>query len=159
MTTAPQHLPPQHPPRPRRASTSVLAGAALVTLVLGGLATVLGSLVVGRSAAYGALVGTAVVVGVFGLGSLVVDQVAGALPGASLLVALMTYTLQVVALAALFLALSRSGLLEATLDRRWLGATILAGTFVWLGAHLLLAVRVRIPVYELPPAADRGSAR
>lgn len=151
---------PQHPPRPRRrASTSVLAGAALVTLVLGGLATALGSLLAGRSASYGALIGTAVVVGVFGLGSLVVDQVAGALPGASLLVALMTYTLQVVAMAALFLALSGSGLLDATLDRRWLGATIIAGTFVWLVAHLLLAVRLRIPVYELPPAADRGSAR
>jgi ATP synthase protein I len=152
MTTTPQH------PR-RRGSTSVLAGAALGTLVLGGLAATLGALLEGRSAAYGSLVGTAVVVGVFGIGSLVVDRVAGALPSAALLVALMTYTLQVVLLAALFLVLSDSGLLDATLDRRWLAGTIIGGTFVWLGAHLVLAVRARIPAYELPATAQRGSER
>jgi ATP synthase protein I len=143
----------------RHGSTAVLAGAALMTLVLGGLATVLGGLLVGRPAAYGSLVGTAVVVGVFGLGALVVDRVAGALPSAALLVALMTYTLQVVLLAALFLSLSGSGLLDDALDRQWLAGTIVVGTFVWLGAHLLLAVRARIPAYELPATADRGSER
>jgi ATP synthase protein I len=152
MTTTPQH------PR-RRGSTSVLAGAALGTLVLGGLGATLGALLEGRPAAYGSLVGTAVVVGVFGIGSLVVDRVAGALPSAALLVALMTYTLQVVLLAALFLVLSDSGLLDASLDRQWLAGTIIAGTFVWLGAHLVLAVRARIPAYELPVTAHRGSER
>ena len=110
----------------------MLAGAALGTIVLGGLTTVLGGLLSGRPAAYGSLVGTAIVVGVFGLGALVVDRVAGALPSAALLVALMTYTLQVVLLAALFLGLSDSGLLDESLDRRWLAGTIIAGTFVWL---------------------------
>jgi ATP synthase protein I len=98
-------------------------------------------------------------VGVFGIGSLVVDRVAGALPSAALLVALMTYTLQVVLLAALFLVLSDSGLLDASLDRQWLAGMIIAGTFVWLGAHLVLAVRARIPAYELPVTAHRGSER
>ncbi len=42
----------------------------------------------------------------------------------------MTYTLQVVLLAALFLGLSDSGLLDESLDRRWLAGTIIAGTFV-----------------------------
>jgi ATP synthase protein I len=143
----------------RRGSTSVLAGAALGTIVLGGLLTVLGALLTGRPAAYGSLVGTAIVVGVFGLGALVVDRVAGALPSAALLVALMTYTLQVVLLAALFLGLSDSGLLDESLDRRWLAGTIIAGTFVWLGAHLALAVRARIPAYELPPTAHPRSER
>lgn len=142
-------------PPARHGSTSVLAGAALVTLVLGGLAAVLGAALAGREAASGSLVGTAVVVGVFGLGSLVVDRVAGLLPSAALLVALLTYTLQVVALAGLFVGLSTSGLLDRILDREWLAGTILVGTFVWLGAHLLLAVRVRIPVYELREGSER----
>ena len=124
--------------------------------MLGGLATVLGALLDGspggvrrprRHRGGGR---------VFGLGALVVDRVAGALPSAALLVALMTYTLQVVLLAALFLALSDSGLLDDGLDRRWLAGTIIAGTFVWLGAHVLLAVRARIPAYELP---DGGGSR
>jgi ATP synthase protein I len=155
MTTESHH---RHPAR-RRGSTSVLAGAAFVTVVLGGVAALLGGLLDGRDAAYGGLVGTAVVVAVFGLGSLVVDRVAGALPSAALLVALMTYTLQVVLLAALFLVLSESGLLDDGLDRRWLAGTIIGGTFVWLGAHLLLAVRVRIPVYELPEPENKVSER
>ena len=67
MTTESHHLHTR-----RRGSTSLLAGAALGTLVLGGLAALLGGLLDGRDAAYAALVGTAVVVAVFGLGSLVV---------------------------------------------------------------------------------------
>lgn len=156
MTTESLHA---HSHPRRRGSTSLLAGAALGTLVLGGVAALLGGLLDGRDAAYAALVGTAVVVAVFGLGSLVVDRVAGALPSAALLVALMTYTLQVVLLAALFLALSGSGLLDHELDRRWLAGTIIAGTFVWLLAHLVLAVRVRIPVYELPEPENHVSNR
>jgi ATP synthase protein I len=158
MTTESHHLDPHPGPR-RRGSTSLLAGAALGTLVLGGVAALLGGLLDGRDAAYAAIVGTAVVVAVFGLGSLVVDRVAGALPSAALLVALMTYTLQVVLLAALFLALSGSGLLDHGLDRRWLAGTIIGGTFVWLLAHLVLAVRVRIPVYELPDPENQVSNR
>ncbi len=152
MTTDPQS------PR-RRASTFVLTGAALVTLVLGGVATLLAALLEGREAAWGSLTGTAVVVGVFGLGALVVDQVAGLLPGAALLVALLTYTLQVVAMAALFLGLSGSGLLDTSIDRGWLAGTIVAGTLVWLVAHVLMAVRVRIPVYDLPVVHDEVNER
>ena len=154
MTTESHH----HRTR-RRGSTSVLAGAALVTLVLGGIASLFGALLDGRDAAYGGLVGTTVVVAVFGLGSLVVDRVAGAVPSAALLVALMTYTLQVVLLAALFLVLSESGVLDHGLERRWLAGTIVAGTFVWLVAHLVLAVRVRIPVYELTEPENQVSNR
>ena len=98
-------------------------------------------------------------VGVFGLGALVVDRVAGALPSAALLVALMTYTLQVVLLAALFLALSGSGLLDDELDRRWLAGTIIAGTFVWLGAHLCSPSGPGSRPTSCPTTAHRVSER
>lgn len=142
-----------------RGSARVLRGAVLATLALGAVAVLLGALLAGREASYAALVGTGIVVGVFGLGAALVNAVAGLLPSAALLVALLTYTLQVVLMAALFLALSRSGLLDDVLDRRWLAGTVIGGVFVWLTAHVVLAVRVRIPLYELPDHGDEVDGR
>lgn len=141
----------------RSRGSTVLVGAALATVLLGALGTLAAGLVDGRPAAQGTLVGAAVVVGIFGLGSFVVNQVAALMPALALLVALMTYTLQVLLLAVLFLGLSGSGLLDRTLDRGWLAATIIAGTFVWLAAQLVLTTRLRIPAYDLPEQPPAGS--
>ena len=78
MTTESHHSTPTPAPA-AAAAPRLLAGAALGTLVLGrGRRACSEASSTGRAAAYGALVGTAVVVAVFGLGSLVVDRVAGA---------------------------------------------------------------------------------
>jgi len=138
---------------------SVLLGAAVAALALGSLAVLVGALTGGASAAYGALAGTLLVVVVFAFGSFTVNAVAGLMPAASLLVALLTYTLQVVAMAVAFLALNRSGLLDDALDRRWLAGAVIVGTFGWLLTQVLLASRARIPAYDLEGAVERDVPR
>ena len=79
--------------------------------------------------------------------------------GATLVIALLTYTLQVVAMALAFAALQRSGLLDDALDRGWLAGTVIVGTFGWLVAQIVLATRARIPVYELEGDRPQAGAR
>lgn len=149
MTTEPR-------PAPRIRGTAVLVRTAGATLLLGLLAILLGALVSGSAAAYGALVGTVLVVGIFGFGTFTVNAVAALMPTASLLVAVMTYTLQVVLMALAFIALAGSGALDETIDRAWLGGTVIAGTMVWLVVQIVLATRSRIPVYDISlPEVDQ----
>ena len=123
----------------------VLLGAACAALVAGLLLVLLAALVSGSAAAYGAAAGTAIVIGVFAIGSVAVDLVAGLLPNASLMVAMLTYTLQVVALALIFVALSGSGLLDDTIDGRWLGGTVIVGTFAWLVVQIVADDAPEVP--------------
>lgn len=149
MTTEPR-------PAPRIRGTAVLVRTAGATLLLGLLAILLGALVSGSAAAYGALVGTVLVVGIFGFGTFTVNAVAALMPTASLLVAVMTYTLQVVVMALAFIALAGSGALDETIDRAWLGGTVIAGTMVWLVVQIVLATHSRIPVYDISlPEVDQ----
>jgi ATP synthase protein I len=134
----------------RRTGSSVLTRAAMASMGLGVVAVVAGSLVEGAPAAYGAAIGALIVLGVFGFGSFVVNTVAALMPTAALLVALLTYTLQVVAMGLVFVALSRSGLLGDTLDREWLAGTVIAGTLVWVVCQIVLTMRARIAIYDLP---------
>ena len=134
----------------RRTGSSVLTRAAMASMGLGVVAVVAGSLVEGAPAAYGAAIGALIVLGVFGFGSFVVNTVAALMPTAALLVALLTYTLQVVAMGLVFVALSGSGLLGDTLDREWLAGTVIAGTLVWVMCQIVLTMRARIAIYDLP---------
>lgn len=143
--------------RPTRESgvTLLLEGAA-VTVVLGGLAALLGWQVAGPAAGYGVLVGTGLVVVVCTGGGVVVDAVTRVAPAASMLVALLTYTLQVLVLLVAFVVLQRSGLLESRLDRAWLGGAVIGATLLWLATQVVSAFRARIPAYDLAPeAGDR----
>lgn len=133
----------------RKTGARVLLGAALAALVTGGTVVLTGLVVGGRAAASGALAGALLVVLVFGLGAFAVNAVAGVMPEASLVVALLTYVLQVVLMGLVFWALSASGALGTTLDERWLAGTVVAGTVVWLAVQILATSRARIPVYEL----------
>ena len=131
----------------------MLLSAAVAALVAGALVVAIGAIAGGAPAAYGALAGTFIVVGVFGFGAFTVNLVARVLPAAALLVAMLTYTLQVVLMAVIFLALTRSGLLEDALDRQWLAAAVITGTLVWLIAQIISTMRARIPAFDLPPEA------
>lgn len=138
-------------------SVTVLLGAAVAAVLIGLALTLVGGVTSGTAAAFGALAGSLLAVGVFALGSVTVNVVAGLMPSASLLVALLTYTLQVVLMGLVLVGLSGSGLLDGTLDRAWLAAGIIAGTLVWLVAQVVLTARVRIPAYDLPDSPE-GSA-
>jgi len=135
---------------PRDRGTVALVRTALATLVVGLLVALVGALVSGPAAAYGALVGTLIVVGVFGFGTFAVNAVATLMPNAALMFALLTYTLQVLAMGLAFAALSGSGLLDETISREWLGGTVIAGTLVWLTVQVVLSTSRRIPIYDLP---------
>lgn len=146
-----------HRRKVRDSGTTVLLVGLGVTLLLGVVAAAAGGLLSGESAAWGALVGALLIAVVCAGGSLVVNLVAGVMPAASLMFALLTYTLQVVVLVTAFLALERSGLVGPHLDRAWLGGTAVIATFVWLVTQVVLAFRRRIPAYDLPVADPSSS--
>lgn len=137
-----------------RALRGALVGAAGAAAAAGLVTALLGA-VSDTPAALGALVGAGLALAVLASGAFAVDAVARILPAASLLVALLTYTLQVVVLGLAFVALSGSGLLEERLDRAWLGGAVAVTTLVWVLAQVVLATRARIPAYDLPEAVDR----
>ena len=137
--------------------TRVLLGATSAALVAGLVLMLVAALAGDRAAVYGAGVGVLLVLGVFATGSFAVDMVAGILPAASLLVALLTYTLQVVVMGLAFVVLSGSGLLEDAVDGAWLGGTVIVGTFAWVFAQVVLTLRLRIPAFD-PPAPARDEA-
>jgi hypothetical protein len=132
--------------------TAVLVAAVLIVLV--GAASL-----VDRSAAYGAAVGAALVLGVLGGGSAAVSVVARALPGASLLFAMLTYTLQVILLLSVFAGLDDAGILGTRIDRQWLSGTVIAGTLAWMFVQILVATRARIPAYDAASAPYEGEPK
>ena len=132
----------------RRAATGPLAVAAAASLVVGGVLGITGAVVSGAPAAWGAMLGAVGGVVVLASGSFAVDGVATRFPAASLLFAMVTYTFQVVLLALLFVLASRSGLLDGTVDRRWLGGAAVACALVWSVVQLRVVTTARIPAYE-----------
>ena len=134
----------------------VVRRAVLATVVLGVVLTVAAALLGGTPAVLGVLVGIALVGGFFGLGTVVLIWVTRVSPAASLLVGLLTYTLQVIVLALAFVGLQASGLMQSTIDGGWLGGTVIAGTFVWLAIQVTLTLRTRQLYYDLP--SEEGSS-
>ena len=74
---------------------------------------------------------------VIGFGVFVLNTVASVMPGATVLVALVTYALQLVVMAAVVLQLVRSGMMADTLDRRWFGGGVAVATVAWMVAQMV----------------------
>ncbi len=91
---------------------------------------------------------------VFALGISVVGLVARVMPSASLLVALMTYALQLLVLALCVVAIDQAGLTDDTLSRGWFAAAVIAVTLLWMLGQLVTATRQRIPAYDTPTAPE-----
>lgn len=156
MTTAE----PSTGPLPRPALVGpVVRGAFFCTALLGAVLVLAAALASGSHAAVAALVGTTVVCLFFGAGAVVLQVVSGLLPAASLIVALLTYTLKVALLALVFIGLSRSSYFGGQTESRWLAAAVIVGTLVWSGSQLVLHTKVRQPLYDLPPRAPEASAQ
>jgi ATP synthase protein I len=156
MTTAPAtNGSTTRPDRPATVGGQVRS-AALATLVLGVASVVAGLLLSGPSAASGAAVGFGMVLVFFGTGAVVVNAVATVSPVASLMVAILTYTLEVVLVALVFAALDGSGALDGAVDRTWAGVAVIAATLVWLVSHIISATRSRMPLYDLPERPSAG---
>ncbi|PKH42714.1 hypothetical protein CXG46_05455 [Nocardioides alpinus] len=106
----------------------------------------------GRAAVVGASTGGVLTLAVFALGIAVVGVVARLMPAASLLVALMTYALQLLVLALCITAIDRAGVGAETLSRGWFAAGVIAVTLLWMVGQLVAATRQRIPAFETTPA-------
>jgi ATP synthase protein I len=136
MTTTEDPLPMVDPSMPGQRSALLLT--VLVAIGGSGIALLAGH---GERQVLGALVGAAVVGAFFLFGALTTGFVARHAPQASLLVALMTYTLQVLLLALLLVVIARSPAMQEALDERWLGGAVLVGALAWTGALVVGATR------------------
>jgi ATP synthase protein I len=128
--------------------------ALVVTALVGALACGLAVVLEGRPQVVGAACGAAVVAVFFAFGMLNTAVAATFAPRSSLLVALVTYTVQVVALGLLLSALTRSETTASQLDVRWLGATVIAGAVGWSLA--LVHDALRRPLHLTSGEAVRG---
>lgn len=142
-----------------RAGVSPLLGAAVAGAGAVVLIVTAAAAMAGTSGATGALVGGGVTLSVFLLGIAVVQAAAKALPAASLLVALLTYTLQLLVLALVVVALERSGLADEALSRGWFAAAVIAVTCVWLAGQVVATTRQRIPAFEASAGPHPGGER
>jgi ATP synthase protein I len=131
-----------------------LGAGAVAVLVL----VVAAALVDGRAAVVGAASGGVLTLAVFSAGVAVVTVVARLMPSASLLVALMTYALQLLVLALCIAAIERAGVSGEELSRGWFAAAVIAVTLLWVTGQLVAATRQRIPAYELPSEAAAGTS-
>lgn len=127
---------------------SLLVRAALLACLAGLCLAAVGGLVSGSAAASGALFGAALTALILFGGSVVVDLVATVLPSASLLVAMLTYVLQLVSLGVILLAVERSPEFLDHFARIWLGTGVITVTGAWMVAQIVLTTRRRIPAFE-----------
>ncbi|WP_370289958.1 hypothetical protein [Nocardioides sp.] len=151
MTTATSRTDPQS----RVVAARVLFGSALVTLAGGLVVAVAGLVLDGPGAAGAALVGALAATLVMVTAAMAVDVVATVRPAWSLLVAMLTYLLVVVALAASLTVVSDAERWPEGLPVSWLSAGILGVALTWTVAQVRLATTARIPVFDLPQAGER----
>jgi len=111
---------------------------------------VVGLVASGSQAATGALVGTVLTTVVLGSGLLVVEVVTKTMPALSLLVALMTYTLQLVLVLVLVAAVAETPALADAVPPAWFAAAVIACALAWTVAQVVTATRARIPAFDLP---------
>lgn len=132
----------------------VVVRAAALTALVGVLLVGLAAAVHGAEAAAAAAVGAGLVVLVVSFGTLSLHVVASAMPAASLLVALVTYTTQLAIVLLVFLAITRGDVFADDRARGWLAAGMVVATVVWTAAHLVLTARERAPYFDLPPGGE-----
>ncbi|WP_181642392.1 hypothetical protein [Nocardioides massiliensis] len=155
MTTAPRpdaSVPAR--PAPVVPPMGALLVAMAATAVTGIVTVVLAAVLAGDAAAEAAMVGAGVALGFFVLGAFFLHFAAGVMPGASLALAMLTYTFQVLALLALFVGATQAGWPATDTARSWFAAAVIAGTVAWTVGHVVAAVRTRQPLYDLPTIPD-----
>jgi ATP synthase protein I len=138
---------------------SPLLGAAVAGAVTVVALCVVAALVDGGRGLAGAAAGGVLTLVVFVLGIGLVNVAARVLPAASLLVALLTYTLQLLVLALVVVALDRSGVAGEDLSRGWFAAAVIAVTVLWLVGQVVAATRQRIPAFDVAPDEHPGGER
>jgi hypothetical protein len=136
-------------------SAGTLFGAAAWALPAGLVVALVGLVVDGTSALYAGLAGAAATALVLAAGALAVDAVARIMPAASLLLALLTYACQVLLLTVALIVVADAA--DDTVTR-WSAGALMAVALAWTVAHVLLATRRRIAVYDVVLPGERTSA-
>lgn len=145
MTTTARPTPGQ--PRGRTPRVLLVAGVCVVGAVA--VVTLMAGLAGDRADTLGALAGGSLALCFFLFGSLVVETATRLAPQTAILVALMTYALQVALVALVFFVLTSSGAVGTTLSAGWLAGGVVAASLVWTVAQLVTSVRARIPAYDI----------
>lgn len=102
---------------------------------------------VGADSGWSALLGTAVTIGFFSAGLLLLSRlVRSADPHAFFAVAMAIYLAQIIALIGFIVVFKN----QAWVDGKALGVTALVVTIVWQGFAMVALRRARIPVYDEP---------
>lgn len=127
----------------------------VATGVIGAVLATCAALTTGPSGAWGVVVGVVLTFASLGLGSVVLAWVTDITPAMSLVVALMTYTLQVVLLLAAYVVLQGDESARAAVSGPWLGGTVIATTVVWLALQVRSLFTSRQPYFDL--ASDDAS--
>ncbi len=135
-------------PRGRTPSGQVVRSAVVPSLAAGLLAVGTAAALAGGAGALGAVVGTACVLTFFGFGHVALTSIRMVSPWLSLVIALMTYALQVLALLAVYALFQSSPGWREAVSSTAVGLTVLACTGVWLAGLLHAARRTRTPIFE-----------
>lgn len=133
---------------PQERTPRVLRAGALGVLLTTTITVVLAALISDAAGVRAALLGGGMVLVFFAFGAVVVGTAARLAPGTAILVALMTYTLQVLLVGLVFAALTTSDAFDASLREGWLAAALIAGTFSWMGGQLLATLRTPVPPWK-----------
>lgn len=152
-TTAPPRTGSTRRMTPRVLLLAVVLVAATLAVLAG-----IGALVAGAPAAWGALVGGSIALLFLALGSLVVSLAAAWAPAMSLLVAMMTFTLQVLLAGLVFWALGDSALVARHLSTTWLAGGVVVAALSWTVAQVVTSVRARVAVYDIELPGAPGAA-
>ncbi len=139
---------------PAERTPRVLLVAALWVLGSTVVSTVAGAAVQGRTEAISALLGGGIVLVFFSFGAVVVSGASQLAPHLALLVAMVTYTFQVVLIALVFVALTEADAFDTDLSAGWLAGAVIAGTFAWMAGQLLATLRAPIPPWVGPASGD-----
>lgn len=145
MTT--NTAPAQRAPRVLLAAVLWVLGSTLAITAVGAAAQ-------GGTEALSALLGGGIVLVFFSFGAVVVGSASQLAPHLALLVAMVTYTFQVVLIALIFAGLTEANAFDSDLNAGWLAGALIAGTFAWMAGQLIATLRAPIPPWD-GPVEDR----
>lgn len=143
---------------PTTRAPRVLAKAGAAALVAITVTAAVGVFVEGRAGVAGALTGGVIALVFFSLGALFLGFAVRISPQHAVLLALLTYTFQVVLAAAAFAVISDSGAVDSTLSAVWVAAGLIAATLGWMVGQIVATMTARIPVYDLDAGTDATSS-
>lgn len=135
---------------------SPLLAATAASLVIGLVLVLVAWAVDGPAGARGAGAGALITLMTFGWGTSVVDAVSRVMPAASLLIALLTYTLQLLVMGVAVKVVVDASEGGERFAHGWIAAGVVSLGVTWIVAQVWMTVRRRTLAYDLP-SSDQQS--